>query len=225
MKRSRIPREEAPEKGRESSSAQPGGSKGVRVPGHSSTSARAMAASQLDSARALLDRGLSREAEAQLTEIIKSAQHDKQLRAEARCTLAEALVMEGRYSDSLAAIQLYEQPEARRELDPETDIQVRVQLGLALNYTDDFPKAIAVLNAALRDTPEAGADAERGAIYVALARVYRSINEHAIARDHSQKALEYYRRTGDWRGLAEVYSGMAVLDTLQGRYESSLTQS
>src|SRR6185295_7757527 len=81
------------------------------------------------------------------------------------------------------------------------------------------------LKAALNDTKESGADAERGAIYVALARVYRSINEHAIARDHSEKALEYYRRTGDWRGLAEVYSGLAVLDTLQGRYESSLLKS
>ena len=60
---------------------------------------------------------------------------------------------------------------------------------------------------------------------MALARVYRSINEHAIARDHSEKALEHYRRTGDWRGLAEAYSGLAVVDTLQGRYESSLTQS
>ena len=226
MKRSRIPREEAPEKGREPGSAQAGASKGVRAPGHSSASAaRATAASQLDSARVLLDRGLSREAESQLTDLIKSAQHDEQLLAQARCALAVALAMEGRYHDSLAAIQLYEQPEARRQLDPETDIQLRVQLGLALNYTGDYPKAIAFLNSALRDTPETGADAERGAIYVALARVYRFINEHAIARDHSHKALDHYRRTGNWRGLAEAYSGLALVDLLQGRYESSLIQS
>src|SRR5882672_1938413 len=129
MKRSRIPREEAPEKRREFSSTQAGGSKGVRASsGHSSASARAKAASQLDSARVLLDRGLSREAESQLTEIIKSAQHDEQVLAEARCALAAALAMEGRYNDSLAAIQLYEQPDARRQLDLETDIQIRVQL-------------------------------------------------------------------------------------------------
>ncbi|HEY3028393.1 MAG TPA: sigma 54-interacting transcriptional regulator [Pyrinomonadaceae bacterium] len=225
MKRSRTPGEEAPQKGREFSPAQSGGGKGARAPAHPSASARATPSSQLDSARLLLDRGLSREAQSQLTSLIKSARHDERLLAQARCALATALAMEGRFNDSLAAIQLYEQPEARRHLDPETDIQVRVQLGLAFNYTGDFPKAIAFLNAALRDTPEAGADAERGAIYEALARVYRSINEHAIARDHSQKALDHYRRTGDWRGLAAVYSGLAVLDTLQGRYESSLTQS
>ncbi|MEP6707267.1 MAG: sigma 54-interacting transcriptional regulator [Pyrinomonadaceae bacterium] len=226
MKRSRIPREEAPEKAGESTPAQAGGRKGARATPHfSAASGRVTLASQLEEAHLLLDRGLSREAESQLTSLIKSAGHDERLVAEARCALATALAMEGRFNDSLAVIQLYEQPDARRQLGSETDIQVRVQLGMAFNYTGDFPKAIAFLNAALRDTPEAGADAERGAIYVALARVYRSINEHAIARDHSQKALEHYRRTGDWRGLAEVYSGMAVLDTLHGRYESSLTQS
>ncbi|MFN2510592.1 MAG: sigma 54-interacting transcriptional regulator [Pyrinomonadaceae bacterium] len=222
MKRSRIPREEAPDKGRESTPGQPGGDKRARtlVP----SSSQALLGSQLESARLLLDRGLSREAEAQLTHLIKSAHNDERLLAEARCALSEALAMEGRSNDSLAVIQLYEQPDARRQLDQETDIQLRVQLGLAFNYTGDFPKAIALLNAALRDTPEAGADAERGAIYEALARVYRSINEHAIASDHSQKALEHYRRTGDWRGLAAVYSGLAVLDVLQGRYESALIQ-
>ena len=226
MKRSRIPREEAPKKGREFKPAQGGEGKGVGAPVQpSAVSARATPSSQLDSARLLLDRGLSREAESQLTQLIRSARHDERLLAEARCVLSTALAMEGRSNDSLAVIQLYEQPEARRQLDPETDIQLRVQLGLAFNYTGDFPKAIALLNAALRDTPEAGGDAERGAIYEALARVYRSINEHPIARDHSQKALEHYRRTGDWRGLAAVYSGLAVLDALQGRYESSLIQS
>jgi len=224
MKRSRIPRGDAPDKARESRPAQAGAKKGVPNDS-SSASARATTATQLDSTRALLDRGLSREAEAQLTNLIKSAGHDERLLAEARCALASALAMAGRFNDSLAAIQLYEDPEMRRRLDLETDIQLRVQLGLALNYTGDFPKAIAILNAALRDTPETGADAERGAIHEALARVYRSINEHSIARDHSQKALEYYRRTGDWRGLAAAYSGLAVVAILQGRYEFSLTQS
>ncbi len=223
MKRSRTPREEAPQKGRDFSPAQSGGGQGARAP--VKPSALTTSSSQLDSARLLLDRGLSREAESQLTSLIKSARNDERLLAKARCALATALAMEGHFNDSLAVIQLYEQPESRRQFDSETDLQLRVQLGLAFNYTGDFPKAIAFLNAALRDAPESGADAERGAIYVALARVYRSINEHAIAGDHSQKALEHYRRAGDWRGLADAYSGLAVLSTLQGRYELGLTLS
>lgn len=219
MKRSRTPRDEAPQPGSKIAGS------GTGAPAQHTAAASGTPASRVESARLLLDRGLSREAYAQLTNLIKSSPHDEQLLAQARCALASALAMEGHFNDSLGVVQLYEPPEARRQLDPQTDIHVRVQLGLAFNYTGDFPKAIALLNEALRDTPEAGADAERGAIYVALARVYRSINEYAIARDHSQKALEHYRRTGQWRGLAEAYTGLAVLDMLQGRYDSGLSQS
>ena len=69
---------------------------------------------------------------------------------------------------------------------------------------------------------ETGAHAHFGAIYAALARIYRSINEYTIARDHSQKALEHYRETGDWRGLAEAYFGIALADTFEGHYEAGL---
>ena len=182
-------------------------------------------AGRLESAHLLFDRGLLSEAAAELTELIKSSHNDWMPLAQARCLLARVRAMEGHFNDSLAAIESYESPDARRGLDSQTDIQLRVQLGLAFNYTGEFPKAIAFLNAALRDTPETGADSERGAIYEALARVYRSINEYPIARDHSLKALEHYRRTGEWRGLAETNAGLAVLDMMEGRYESSLKHS
>ena len=170
----------------------------------------------------LLDRGLSREAESLLSDLVAAARLDAAQLARARAALAEARTMSAHYNDALAAVQMYEPAEARRGLDFDTDIGLRVQLGLALNYTGNYPSAIAVLGAALRDTPEEGADARRGDIYAALSRVYRFISEHAIARDHSQKALEHYRRAGDWRGLAETYNGFALVDLLQGRYESSM---
>lgn len=179
-------------------------------------------AARLESAHLLFDRGLLSEASAELTELIKSSPRDWMLVAQARCFLAKMRALEGHFNDSLAAIASYESPEARRGLDSQTDIQLRVQLGIAFNYAGEFPKAIAFLNAALRDTPETGADAERGAIYEALARVYRTINVHPISRDHSLKALEHYRRTGDWRGLAETTAGLAALEMFEGRYESAL---
>ena len=182
-------------------------------------------AGRLESAHLLFDRGLLSEASAELTELIKSSHNDWRLLAQARCLLSRVRALEGHFNDSLAAIESYESPDARHGLDPQTDIQLRVQLGLAFNYTGEFPKAIAFLNAALRDTPETGADAERGAIYEALARVYRTINEYAIARDHSLKALEHYRRTGDWRGLAETNAGLAALELFEGRHEASLKYS
>ncbi|MFS8086004.1 MAG: sigma 54-interacting transcriptional regulator, partial [Acidobacteriota bacterium] len=98
--------------------------------------------------------------------------------------------------------------------------KLRVQIAVAYNYNGDHPKAIALLKSTLRDLPEEGA--EVGAVYAALARVYRSITEFPIARDYSHRALESYRQTGDWRGLAEAYFGLAAADTLEGEYEASL---
>jgi hydrogenase-4 transcriptional activator len=182
-------------------------------------------AARLESARQLLDQGRSHEAESSLTALIKSARGDARLLARARAGLSEALMLEGRFSEALAAVAVYEPPESRAQLDPETDVEVRVQLGLAFNYTGDYPKAIAILNAALRDVPEQGADAQHGAVYAALARVYRAISEYPIARDYSERSLDHYRRTGNWRGLAEGYIGLSLVDIQQGSYDSGLAMS
>ena len=216
MNRPRTPREDAP-----------GGHGGGPEPAAAGAGegARDKHAGRLEAIRVLLDSGRSGEAEAQLASLIKSARGDEVLLARARCVLAQARAMEGRFNDSLAAIQPYAQPEARRPLDPETDIELRVQLGLALNYTGDYPNAIATLNAALRDAPEAGADAARGAIQLALARAYRSIDEHRISRDYAEQSLEHYRRAADWRGMAEAYNVLSLVEAQQGRYGTSLTHS
>ncbi|HYO92303.1 MAG TPA: tetratricopeptide repeat protein, partial [Pyrinomonadaceae bacterium] len=179
-------------------------------------------ASELEAVRLLLDQGLTSEARARLTPLMAAARSDASLLAQARCALSAALEMEGQYAQALEAVQMYEAPEARTKLDAEALSCLRVQIGLSYNYTGDHPKAIALLNAALRDATETGTPAQIGAIYAALARVYRSINEYTIARDHAQKALEHYRVTGDWRGLAEAYFGLALADTQEGHYEAGL---
>ena len=46
--------------------------------------------------------------------------------AQARCLLARVRAMEGHFTKSLAAIESYESPDARRGLDSQTDIQLRV---------------------------------------------------------------------------------------------------
>jgi DNA-binding NtrC family response regulator/tetratricopeptide (TPR) repeat protein len=180
-------------------------------------------AQQLEETRELLDRGLPSAAEARLRQIISAARRDPVFTAHARRLLSVTLEVLGRYRDSLEALQAYEPVEARGALDAETFASVRVQLGLAHNYVGDHPRAIAILNAELHAASErGGSDAQLGDIYTALARVYRSINEYSIARDHTNKALDYYRRVGDWRGLAECYFGLAMADSHEGLYEKSL---
>ena len=189
--------------------------------------ARAQAARQslereLEEVRLLLDQGLTSEVLQRTTSLMRASRQDPSLLARARCLLSSALEMQGRYRESLEAVQMYEQPEERAKCDPATSIYLGVQLGLAYNYTGDHPKAIALLNGALREATAHGGGAQVGSVYVALARVYRSINEYTIARDHAQKALEHFRGTGDWRGLAEANFGIALAEVYEGDYEPAL---
>ena len=177
---------------------------------------------QTEAVRSLLDQGLSSEAERSSRALIKTARRSPALLARAHCHLSVALEMQGRYIESLEAVKTYELPESHKDLDAESLAYVRVHVGLAYHYTGDRPKAIAILNTALREASQSNGAAHLGAIYVALARVYRSINEYTIARDHAQSALEHYRRTGDWRGLAEAYFGIALAELFEGRYEPAL---
>ncbi|HZH32472.1 MAG TPA: sigma 54-interacting transcriptional regulator [Pyrinomonadaceae bacterium] len=191
------------------------------------TRTRAQAARQsleqgLEEVRLLLDQGLTSEVLKRTAALMRAFKQDASLMARARCLLSAALEMQGRYRESLEAVQMYEQPEERAKCDPVSSIYLGVQLGLAYNYTGDHPKAIALLNSALREATEHGGGAQVGSVYVALARVYRSINEYTIAHDHAQKALEHFRGTGDWRGLAEAYFAIALAELFEGDYEPAL---
>jgi DNA-binding NtrC family response regulator/tetratricopeptide (TPR) repeat protein len=177
---------------------------------------------QTEAVRSLLDQGLSSEAERSSRALIKTARRSPALLARAHCYLSVALEMQGRYVESLEAVKTYEQPERQRDLDADSLAYVRVHVGLAYHYTGDRPKAIAILNTALREASQRNGASDLGAIYVALARVYRSLNEYTIARDYAQSALEHYRRNGDWRGLAEAYFGIALAELFEGRYEPAL---
>lgn len=176
---------------------------------------------ELDEVRSLLDQGLSTEAKDRLALLISNARNNPSILALARCALSTALEQQGHYRDSLAAVAMYESPESRGKLDDQTVSYLRVQIGLGYNYSGDHPKAIAMLKATLRDYAENGA-VNLGHIYAALARIYRSISEYPIARDYAQRALEYFRQGGEWRGLADSYFAVGVADIHEGNYESGL---
>ena len=176
---------------------------------------------ELDEIRSLLDQGLSTEAKQRLSTLISNARNFPAVLALARCALSTALEQQGHYRDSLAAVAMYESPESRAKLDPQTVSYLRVQIGLGYNYNGDHPKAIAMLQATLRDYQDSGA-ANLGHIYAALSRTYRRISEYPIARDFAQRALESFRQSGEWRGLAESYFGVGVADIHEGNYESGL---
>ena len=178
-------------------------------------------AGDLETVRGLLDQGLTIEARSRLNSLLAQARNHPPVLAQARCALSIALEMQGHYHESLEAVAMYESADARAKLDASLSAKLQVQIALAYNYSGDHPKAITLLKATLRDLPEEGS-AEAGAVYAALARVYRSITEYPIARDYSHRALESYRQSADWRGLAEAYFGLAMADLHEGQMEDSL---
>jgi DNA-binding NtrC family response regulator/tetratricopeptide (TPR) repeat protein len=178
---------------------------------------------QLEEVQEFLDRGLPSAAETRLRQIITHAKRDPNVLARARRLHSITLEALGRFRDSLEAVRAYEAPESGDSLDAETFGSVRVQLAMAYNYVGDQPKANALLQSELRAVTERGASDELlGNIYTSLARVYRSINEYSIARDHNNKALDYFRRAGDWRGMADCYFGLGMADAHEGLYEKTL---
>jgi hydrogenase-4 transcriptional activator len=190
----------------------------------SASASPTLLAGELGAIQDLLVQGRSTEAQSRLASFIKQVRRHPALLARARCAMSVSYEMQGRYSESLDAVSMYESSESRDELDEKTLASIRVQIGLAYNYKGDHPKAIALLNGALRESGDRGDEDHTGAIYAALARVYRSINEYTIARDHAKKALDHYRHTGDWRGMAEAYFGRALAELFEGNYEPALAE-
>src|SRR3712207_9593572 len=76
--------------------------------------------------------------------------------------------------------------------------------------------------APFRSARAAQSSAQRGALTLEMARVYRRITEPPIARGHSERSLEYYRLTGDWRGMAEAYFAIAMAEFYEGNYEAAI---
>ncbi|MDX6382440.1 MAG: hypothetical protein QOK48_13 [Blastocatellia bacterium] len=192
----------------------------VQLRSRAGKSSPAELSDDLEAVRGLLDQGLTTEARLRLNSLLAQTRTQPALLAQARCALSTALEMQGQNREALDAVAMYEDPEARAKLDLTLSARLRVQIALAYNYNRDHPKAVALLKATQRDLPEEGAEA--GAVYAALARVYRSISEYPIARDYSHRALESYRQSGDWRGLAESYFGLGSADVQEGLYEQAL---
>ena len=177
-------------------------------------------AAELDAVRELLDQGLSSEARKRLNVLLSAARPHRALLAQARCALSIALEMQGHFRESLDAVSMYEDAEMSAKLDAELSAKLQIQIALAYNYNRDYPKAISLLKSTLREAREDGAIA--GAAYTALARVYRTITEYPIARDYSHRALECYRQSGEWRGLAETYFGLGIADIQEGKSEAAI---
>ncbi len=177
---------------------------------------------ELEQIQELLDIGDSRTAEERLNPILKLKTGEQKLQATIQLTHSRLLELRGDYRQALEAVQKYEPETARLKLDETLDIKMQVQIALCYNYLNDAPKAVALLQDALKDTSEDGSDELLGLIYVSLSRVYRWLTEYSISRDYAEKGLKYYRTAGDWRGMIQAYGTLTLTIGFEGKYDEYL---
>ena len=176
----------------------------------------------LEEIRRKLNEGLSSAAEEIIIATLKNYSLSPEQQAELIGLLSYTFETQGRYQESLETIERYDDETLLSQIDLPRQISVITQLAIAFNNTNDYPKAVALLNYALEEAKAGNLTELFGAIYVAFSRVYRKLNEYPISRDHAEKALDYYRENGDWRGMAESYQGIAAAYHQEGNSEKSV---
>src|ERR1043165_1351584 len=102
----------------------------------------------------LLDQGHSVEARTRLTTLISDCRNDPVTLANARLALSIALEMHGDYQKSLQSLGMYEAEDADTNLPAEVALKLRVQIAIGWNYCGDHPRAVASLQAALKESSD-----------------------------------------------------------------------
>jgi hydrogenase-4 transcriptional activator len=176
----------------------------------------------IDEIRRNLDEGLSSAAEKIIVETLAGYTHTSENQAKLTQLLSYTYETQGRYKDALETIERYDDEQLLSEIGLETQIGIIKQLAISFNNTNDYPKAVALLNFALEEATAGNMRQLSGEIHVAFSRVYRKLNECPISRDYAEKALNHFRENGDWRGMAESYQAIAAAFHQEGNSEKSL---
>lgn len=166
---------------------------------------------------AALARGENREATRCLQEALKDGSFTPDTECRVRCLLSKAFEGMHRYSEALEAVRVYETEDGKGRLSPQLRGEATLRLGWVYSLTGDPPRAIALLNQALKEFKEIGYEAGIGEAYHALGRTYIvEVEEYKIAHDHLQEALDYQRRSGDTHALAQTYLRLGLIDYREG---------
>ncbi len=169
-----------------------------------------------------LREGLSQEAEKILVKTLEGYDHSADNFANLKRLLSFTLETVGRYKESLDILKPFEDEEVLNRLGMDTQIRVTTQLAIAYNNLGDQPKAVTLLKEIRKQAKENNLDHLSGIINIALARVYRKLNEFPISRDYAEKSLTYFREIGNWLGMAEAYREIALSHQQEGNCEKAL---
>ena len=169
-----------------------------------------------------LNEGLSGAAEKILNETLQNYSLDENQRAILTIQLSYTLETKGNYKKALDIVTVYEEDKLLSQLPPDTYILMLIRLAISYNNLADQPKAVAMLDKALKESKAHHLRQHLGDIYVNYARVYRKMNECPLGRTNAEKALSHFRENGDWRGMTESYREIAITYHQEGNSEKSL---
>jgi DNA-binding NtrC family response regulator/tetratricopeptide (TPR) repeat protein len=172
-----------------------------------------------EAARAL-ERGHGPEAVELLTEGLKSPDLSREERAQIRCGLAEAWLLQ----DDLkkAADALGREPDARERLNPARLSDLWRFHGRIAVASGEPSRGIAFLTRALTLAERAHDSRAIGLVHYELGLCYRQVGDAAIVREHIAKAAAALHAAGDRRHLAMVHSLSGITYAQEGRLDEAM---
>ena len=180
-----------------------------------------MAADPYGEAIRALERGHGPEAVELLTAALREPEVSRDDRAQIRCALAEAWLLQ----DDLrhAAEALGREPEARERLNPARLSDLWRLHGRIAVAGDEPSRGIAFLTRALNLAERAHDSRAIGLAHYELGLCYRQVGDTAIVREHIAKAASALHAAGDRRHLAMVHSLSGITHAQEGRLDEAMT--
>ena len=173
-----------------------------------------------DAVRAL-EQGHGAEAVGLLTAALKRPELSRDDRAQIRCAMAEAWLLQDDVQQASTA--LGPEPDGRERLNPARIADLWRMHGRIAAAGGEPSRGIAFLTRALALAERAHDSRAIGLTHYELGICYRQVGDTAIVREHITKAASALHAAGDRRHLARVHSLSGVLQAQEGRLDEAMT--
>jgi hydrogenase-4 transcriptional activator len=168
-----------------------------------------------------LEQGRGTEAAELLAASLRRADLSRDDRAQIRCALAEAWLLQDDVKQ--AAEALGKEPDARERLNPARLSDLWRTHGRIAAANGEPSRGIAFLSRALALAERAHDSRAIGLAHYQLGLCYRQVGDTAIVREHITKAASALHAAGDRRHLAMVHSLSGITQAQEGRLDEAMT--